>query len=51
MLEGGDTGVSFRSTHHPSSELTHTVISNTTEGAWPVVRELSRMLGVVTPGG
>ena len=40
MMEGCDAGVSFRSTHHPRSGLTHTVISNTTDGAWPIVRYL-----------
>ena len=35
-LEGYDAGVSFRSWHHPTSRLTHTVISNTSDGAWPV---------------
>lgn len=44
MLEGCDAGVSFRSTHHPGSGLTHTVVSNTSEGAWPVARELARVL-------
>ena len=40
MLEGMDAGVSFRSTTIPSSELTYTIISNTTDGAWPVARHL-----------
>ena len=43
-LEGYDAGVSFRSWHHPSSRLTHTVISNTAEGAWPVTRLLYERL-------
>jgi CubicO group peptidase (beta-lactamase class C family) len=37
MLEGYDAGVSFRSTHDPGSATTATVISNTSEGAWPMV--------------
>src|SRR6478735_5770050 len=37
-LEGYDAGVSFASLHHPSSSITYTVISNWTDGAWPVVR-------------
>jgi CubicO group peptidase (beta-lactamase class C family) len=37
MLEGYDAGVSFRSMHDPTSAITWTVISNTSEGAWPVV--------------
>lgn len=43
-LEGYDAGVSFRSWHHPSSALTHTVISNTTDGAWPITRRLYGLL-------
>ncbi len=39
-LEGYDAGVSFRSWHHPAADLTHTVISNTMEGAWPMTRWL-----------
>jgi CubicO group peptidase (beta-lactamase class C family) len=41
MLEGYDAGVSFRSTHDPASTSTRTVISNTSEGAWPIVRLLN----------
>jgi hypothetical protein len=44
-LEGCDTGVSFRSVHDPATGLTHTVISNTTDGAWPVSRTLRQVLG------
>jgi CubicO group peptidase (beta-lactamase class C family) len=40
MLEGYDAGVSFHSAHDPSREFTHTVISNTTDGAWPIARLL-----------
>ena len=40
-----DAGVSFRSVHDPGSALTYTVISNTTDGAWPVVRLLAERLG------
>ena len=35
-LTGYDAGVSFRSVHDPATEITHTVVSNTSEGAWPV---------------
>ena len=45
MLEGMDAGVSFRSVHDPRSDVTHTVISNTTDGAWPVTRFLAEQLG------
>ena len=44
-LEGHDAGVSFCSTHDPASAVTHTVISNTSEGAWPLVRLLDERLG------
>jgi CubicO group peptidase (beta-lactamase class C family) len=40
MLEGYDSGVSFHSAHDPRREFTHTVISNTTDGAWPIARLL-----------
>lgn len=36
ILEGHDAGVSFRSNHRPDLDLTWTVVSNTSEGAWPV---------------
>jgi CubicO group peptidase (beta-lactamase class C family) len=40
MLEGSDAGVSFRSVHDPVSTITHTVISNSSDGAWPLTRLL-----------
>jgi CubicO group peptidase (beta-lactamase class C family) len=40
-MEGYDAGVSFRSVHDRERRLGHTVIGNTTDGAWPV----SRLLG------
>jgi CubicO group peptidase (beta-lactamase class C family) len=45
-LEGYDAGVSCRSWHHPSTGSTHTVISNTSEGAWPITRLLFERLSV-----
>ena len=39
-LEGYDAGVSFVSTHRPSDGVTTTVVSNTTDGAWPLARHL-----------
>jgi CubicO group peptidase (beta-lactamase class C family) len=45
MLEGCDAGVSFRSVHDPRVEATYTVISNTTDGAWPIARYLDARLG------
>ncbi len=44
MLEGCDAGVSFRSVHDPDSDLTWTVVSNTTSGAWPVARAIDAHL-------
>jgi CubicO group peptidase (beta-lactamase class C family) len=45
VLVGSDAGVSFRSMHDPASTTTHTVISNTSEGAWPMTRLLAERLG------
>lgn len=44
LLEGCDAGVSFRSVHDPTSGVTHTVLSNTARGAWPVTRRLDELL-------
>ena len=44
MLEGSDAGVSFRSVHDPGRQITHTVISNTSDGAWPLTRLLAERL-------
>jgi CubicO group peptidase (beta-lactamase class C family) len=44
FLEGYDAGVSFRSVHDPGRALTWTVISNTSEGAWPIVSLLKESL-------
>ncbi len=35
-LHGYDAGVSFRSVHDPAAGTTSTVISNTSEGTWPI---------------
>ena len=40
MLVGGDAGVSFFSTHDPATGRSWTIMSNTTDGAWPMVRHL-----------
>ena len=48
MLEGCDAGVSFRSVHEPRTNVTHTVISNTTDGAWPICRYLAERPGDLT---
>ncbi len=44
VLEGYDAGVSFRSLHQPRADLTCTVVSNWSDGAWPVVAHLQEAL-------
>lgn len=44
MLHGYDAGVSFRTLHDPIGGVTHTVLSNTSEGAWPMARVLDELL-------
>jgi CubicO group peptidase (beta-lactamase class C family) len=44
MLVGGDAGVSFSSAHDPTTVRTWTIISNTTDGAWPMVRHVQGKL-------
>ena len=44
-LEGYDAGVSFGSLHQPSSSITYTVISNWSNGAWPIIKLLDDRLG------
>jgi CubicO group peptidase (beta-lactamase class C family) len=44
MLVGMDTGVSFASAHDPRRHTTYSVISNTSDGEWPVQAELERRL-------
>jgi hypothetical protein len=44
VLEGADAGVSFRSVHDEAAGVTHTVLCNTTAGAWPVSRLLRERL-------
>jgi CubicO group peptidase (beta-lactamase class C family) len=43
MLEGYDAGVSFRTVHDPTTTVTHTVISNSSDGAWPITRRLDEL--------
>ena len=43
-LEGADAGVSFRTAHDPNERLTYTVLSNTTDGAWPIGDHLGKIL-------
>jgi hypothetical protein len=44
MLVGSDAGVSFRTVHDRVGDLTHTVLSNTTTGAWPITQHLDELL-------
>jgi CubicO group peptidase (beta-lactamase class C family) len=44
MLEGSDAGVSFRTVHDRAGRFTHTVLSNTTSGAWPITQHLDDVL-------
>ncbi len=44
ILEGYDAGVSCRSVHDPGTGSTHTVISNTSEGAWEITILLDELL-------
>ena len=46
QLEGMDARVSFRSVHDPTTATTHTVMSNTSEGAWRMTRALDDALGL-----
>jgi hypothetical protein len=43
-LHGNDAGVSFRTVHDPGELLTYTVLSNTTDGAWPITEHLDEFL-------
>lgn len=40
-FEGYDAGISFRSVHRPSTGVTWTVVSNWSDGAWPVARAVA----------
>ena len=46
ILEGHDAGVSFRSLHDPHDDVTVTVISNWSDGAWAVAPPLAEKLGL-----
>ncbi len=43
-IEGMDAGASFRSTRFPDGS-TFSVLSNTSDGAWPIARHLAEMVG------
>ena len=40
-LDGYDAGASFRSRHDPTTGRTWTVVSNTSDGAWPIAKALT----------
>jgi CubicO group peptidase (beta-lactamase class C family) len=44
ILIGYDAGVSFRSSHDPTTGRTHTVLSNTSTGTWPMTKLLDKLL-------
>jgi hypothetical protein len=44
-LEGYDAGVSVCTTHDPASGITHSVIANWPDGAWPMLSVLDEHLG------
>ena len=44
LIGGYDAGVSFRSVHDPATGTTHTVISNSSDGAWPITTLLDELL-------
>jgi hypothetical protein len=48
LLEGYDAGVSFCSVHDDERQITHTVMSNTSEGAWPMTQLLADRLETAT---
>lgn len=43
-IQGGDAGVSFKSSVQPDTGLHVTLLSNTSNGAWPVLRDLRNTL-------
>ena len=44
-LEGYDAGVSVCTTHDPASHITHSVVANWAQGAWPMLSVLDEHLG------
>lgn len=44
QLEGYDAGISFWSAYEPATGASWTVVSNTSDGAWPVARGLAALL-------
>ena len=50
FLEGADAGISCRSVHDPATGVTYTVISNSSDGAWPILELLADRLGTAAEG-
>jgi CubicO group peptidase (beta-lactamase class C family) len=50
FLEGADAGISCRSAHDPATGVTYTVISNSSDGAWPVLELFADRLGIAAEG-
>ena len=44
-IMGADAGISFKSAVDCQRQLDYTVISNTSEGAWPIARAIDDVLG------
>lgn len=44
FLEGADAGVSCRAAHRPSTGAAFTVLSNWSDGAWPIAQLLSSLV-------
>jgi CubicO group peptidase (beta-lactamase class C family) len=44
QIEGYDAGVSFRGVHHPEQAVTWTVVSNTSEGVWPLAKAIAELI-------
>jgi len=42
-LHGSDAGVSFQTVHDSRERFTYTVLSNTSDGAWPIVLHLDEL--------
>ena len=50
FLEGADAGISCRSVHDPATGVIYTVISNSSDGAWPILELLADRLGTPRRG-
>ena len=48
-LEGYDAGISFKSVHQRSRQLTWTIVSNWSDGAWPLADRVARLLSAGAP--